>query len=160
MNPSAERHPSAEALLVVAAWVAAGLNLELLFDLKATATTLAALVVLTVVVLVRHGRLALVGPILAGLFGAGLVFAGFVVHPAVALGVLMLVLVAVAALAARALPGVGLGARLGLAAGFSALVWPPFLGLLSNAVVEVFCPAGGVETACHGFYRVGFEETR
>ncbi|TVQ29232.1 MAG: hypothetical protein EA356_17265 [Geminicoccaceae bacterium] len=144
------------ALLTVAAWVAAGLGLELLFDLKATATTLAALVVLTGAVLVRLGYTALTLPLLLGVLGAALVFAGFVVHPAVALIALGLVLLGLTALLARALPEADRSTRLLLAAAFAATLWPPFLGLLSNAVVEVFCPAGGVETACHGFYRVGF----
>ena len=144
------------ALMVVAAWVVAGLGLELLFDLKATATTLAALVVLTGAALARVRQMALVFPLLAGIVGAAVVFAGFVVHPGVALIALALMLLALMSLLARALPGTTRGTRLMLAAGFASVLWPPFLGLLSNAVVELFCPSGGVDSACHGFYRVGF----
>ncbi len=144
------------ALLVVAAWVTAGLNLALLFDLKATATTLAALVLLSGLALAKLGRGALALPLVAGLLGAAVVFAGFVAHPGIALIALALVLVALTALLARALPGTDRTTRLMLAAGFAAVLWPPFLGLLSNAVVELACPGGGVERACHGFYRVGF----
>ncbi len=144
------------ALIVVAAWVAAGLGLELLFDLKATATTLLALVVLTGLALAKLQLLALATPLLAGLVGAAVVFAGFVVHPAVALGALVLVLAALTALLARALPEADRTTRAMLACGYAAVLWPPVLGLLSNAVVELFCPGGGVDSACHGFYRVGF----
>jgi hypothetical protein len=148
------------ALAVVAAWIVAGLNLELLFDLKATATTLAALLVFTVLALVRLEMTSLGVPVGLGMMGAAIVFAGFVVQPAVAFLALAAVLVGLAASLARALPRQGQRDRLMLAAGFAAMLWPPFLGLLSNAVVEILCPRGGVESACHGFYRVGFEETR
>jgi hypothetical protein len=145
------------AAAVAAAWVLAGLQVQLLFDLKATATTFLALLVLTGTALVVGRGLALLPALLAGLVGAALVFAAFLIQPVVALAALGLVLAALTALLARPLPQAGAGARLMLAAGGAGVLWPPVLGLLSNTVVELACPGGGVEQACHGFYRVGFE---
>jgi len=42
-----------------------------------------------------------------------------------------------------------------IAAGVAAGIWPALLGLVSDSVVEIACPAVGVEKACHGFWRVG-----
>lgn len=159
MRRSAELAPATVGRLAAAtglAWVVAGLQLQLLFDLKATATTIAALVVLTAAALRIAGRPGLAVPILGGVLGAAIVFAAFVIQPALAFVVLALVLVALGALLARPLPETGWPDRLALAAGFAVVIWPPLLGLVSNAVVELACPDGGVEAPCHGFYRVGF----
>jgi len=130
-------------------WIAAGLNLDLLFDLKATTTTLAALALATVVALPAPARIAAVAAVPAPV----IVFAAAVVHPLAAL----VVLVPVLALLARLLRGTGLAAdrRWLVAAGIAAAFWPALLGLVSNSVVEIACPDGGLDEACYGFWRVG-----
>lgn len=141
--------PPGPLLATAAAWVAAGLNLDLLFDLKATLTTLAALVLLTGLAL--PGRAA--GPVLVAATAPAVVFAAFVVHPLAALAAFAAALWGLARLV-RPLAG-GVRAAWMLAAGTAVLVWPAWLGLVSNAVVEVACPTGGLEQPCYGFYRVG-----
>ncbi len=135
--------------LAAVAWVVAGLNLALLFDLKATLSTLAALVVLTALALPR----AALPAALCACVGPVLVFAAAVVQPLASLVALVLVLVVLS----RSLRPLLETARQRwmAAAATAAAFWPPCLGLVSNSVVEVFCPGGGVEQACHGFYRVG-----
>jgi len=134
---------------VAGLWLAAGLNLDLLFDLKATATTLAALALATVLVLPASARPAA----LAAVIAPAVVFAAAVAQPLAALAVLVPAL----AILARLLRRTGLGAkrRWLVAAGVAVGFWPALLGLVSNSVVELACPGGGVEEACHGFWRVG-----
>ncbi len=134
---------------VAGLWVAAGLNLDLLFDLKATTTTLAALALATALALPAPARPAAAVAVVA----PAVVFAAAVVHPLAAL----VVLVPALALLARLLRATGLeaGRRWLIAAGVAAGFWPALLGLVSNSVVEIACPAGGIEEACHGFWRVG-----
>jgi hypothetical protein len=134
---------------VAGLWVAAGLNLDLLFDLKATTTTLAALALATALAVPASARAAASVAVVA----PAVVFAAALVHPLAA----VVVLVPALALLARLLRGTGLGAgrRWLVAAGVAVAFWPALLGLVSNSVVEVACPGGGVEAACHGFWRVG-----
>jgi hypothetical protein len=134
---------------VAGLWIAAGLNLGLLFDLKATTTTLAALLVATALVLPASARPAAAVAVPA----PAVVFAAAVVHPLAAVAVMVPAL----AILARLLRGTGLGAgrRWTVAAGVAAAFWPALLGLVSNSVVEVACPEGGVDEACYGFWRVG-----
>jgi hypothetical protein len=134
---------------VAALWIAAGLGLDLLFDLKATTTTLAALLLATARVLPASARPAASVAVAA----PAVVFAAAVVHPLLA----VVALVPALALLARLLRGTELeaGGRWLVAAGVAAGIWPALLGLVSNSVVEIACPDGGVDEACFGFWRVG-----
>ena len=134
---------------VAGLWVAAGLNLDLLFDLKATTTTLAALAVATALVVPATARPVLAAAVLA----PAIVFAAALVQPLVA----VLALAAGLALLARLMRRTGLARRRRwlIAAGVAAGFWPALLGLVSNSVVEVACPGGGLDAPCYGFWRVG-----
>ena len=134
---------------VAGLWVAAGLNLDLLFDLKATTTTLAALAVATALVVPALARPALAAAVVA----PAVVFAAVLVHP-LAAGV---ALVGGLALQARLLRPTGLARRRRwlIAAGVAAGFWPALMGLVSNSVIEVACPGGGLDAPCYGFWRVG-----
>jgi hypothetical protein len=140
---------AAPVAAVAALWIVAGLNLDLLFDLKATPTTLAALALATTLALPAAARSAAAVAVVA----PAVVFAAAVVHPLVALVVLAPAL----ALLARLLRGTGLeaGGRWLVAAGIAVAFWPALLGLVSNSVIEMACPDGGVDEACFGFWRVG-----
>lgn len=131
--------------VVAGLWLAAGLNLDLLFDLKATTTTLVALTLATVLVLPAAARPAAAPAVVA----PAVVFAAAVVHPLLA----VMVLVPALALLARLLVATDLarGRRWLVAAGVAAGFWPALLGLVSNSVVELVCPGGGIDEACHGF---------
>lgn len=137
--------------VLAAAWVVAGLNLGLLFDLKATATTLTALILLNGLAL----PLRLQAVVVAGFLGAGVVFAAFLIQPAAGIITVLAMIAGLAGLMVGLEPGLDKRRALMLAAAFAVLVWPAFLGLVSNSVVEIACPEGGIEAPCFGFYRVG-----